>query len=298
MTQNRYEFTLIGGDRRLCELASLLQAYGQDVNICHSGCDKQISGVKYCKSFEKSIFDCDILVLPMPISKDKVHIFIKDNDVTVSIKDVLECAKRGNVKYIFGGNLCSEIHDIAHQVGVEIIDYSMSEEFLQDNAYATAEGGIMMAMENIDTTIRSCNVLVSGSGRIANHLVNLLLPIGANVTVCARNTEFLDKAEALGCHAVKISDTEKFREAVSDSMIIFNTVPHRIFRKEHIENNNRSTYIELASCPGGIDLVSARIAGMKVIFAPSLPGRYCPVSAGEYIFRSINQILKDRGIFS
>lgn len=298
MTQNRYKFTLLGGDRRLCELASLLQSYGQDVSICHSGCEWQCGGVKYCRCFEKGISECDILVLPMPISRDKVHIFIKDSNVEISIKDVLECAKRCNVKYIFGGNLCPEIHDISRQVGVEIIDYSLSEKFLQDNAYATAEGGIMMAMENTDTTLRSCNVLVSGSGRIARHLINLLLPIGANVSVCARNPEFLDEVKARGCNAINIADTQKLRDAVSAGTVIFNTVPHQIFRKEHIENNNSSTYIELASCPGGIDLVSARVAGMKVIFAPSLPGRYSPVSAGEYIFHSINQILKDRGIFS
>ena len=60
--------------------------------------------------------------------------------------------------------------------------------------------------------------------------------------------------------------------------------------------NGSPLYIEIASSPGGIDIKAARDAGVEIVLAPSLPGRYAPVSAGKYVFETISEILSERRI--
>ena len=300
---NEYRFTLIGGDKRIASLAKALASRGHTVNVCKSSEDLSVcGGIKVYSSFEKAIADGDFTVLPMPISRDGVHVLasVGDAEEQILIEDVFNCAKRNGVQYIFGGNIGKNITKTAENKGVSLIDYSLSEEFLQSNAEATAEGGIMVAMENTDITIKDSPVLIGGYGRIAKYLTKLLLSMGADVTVAARKDEALSHASSLGCNVIKIGDpdeTEKFKQAIKNSRIIFNTVPSLIFKEELIGKKNSATYIELASCPGGIDLRGARDAGMNIIFAPSLPGRYSPESAGGYIFNSIYKNLKERVIY-
>ncbi len=299
----KYRFTLIGGDKRIVALAKILASRGHTVNACNLSEDlSAYSGIKVYSSFDRAIADGDFTVLPMPISRDGAHVLsnVGDVDEQILIADVFDCAKRCGVKYILGGNISKSIKELAENKGVSLVDYSLSEQFLQSNADSTAEGGIMVAMENTDVTVKDSKVLVGGYGRIAKYLSKLLLSMGADVTVAARGDEALSHASSLGCNGVKIGDSgnpEKFKQAIQNSQIIFNTVPSMIFTEELIGNKSSATYIELASCPGGIDLRAAREAGMKIIFAPSLPGRYSPESAGKYIFESIYQNLKERVIY-
>lgn len=303
MKSIKYRFTLIGGDKRIAALARVLASRGHTVNICKSSEDLSAhSGIKVYSGFERAVANGDFVVLPMPISRDGVHVSasVGDADEQILISDVLDCAKRCGVKRILGGNISKSIKEMAENKEVSLIDYSLSEQFLQSNAESTAEGGIMVAMENTDVTIKGSSVLVGGYGRIAKYLAKLLLSMGADVTVAARKDEALSHAESIGCKAVKIgelAEAEKFKQAVQNSRIIFNTVPSLIFSEELIGKKSSATYIELASCPGGIDLRAAREAGMNIIFAPSLPGRYSPESAGGYIFDSIYQNLKERVIY-
>ena len=303
MKNIKYRFTLIGGDKRIAALAKILATRGHTVNVCRSSEDlSAVGGIKVYSGFERAIADGDFTVLPMPISRDGSHVLanVGDADDQILIADIFDCAKRCGVKHILGGNINKSIKEMAENKGVSLIDYSLSEQFLQSNAESTAEGGIMVAMENTDVTIKDSKVLVSGYGRIAKYLSKLLCLMGADVTVAARKDTDLAHAVSVGCKTIKIGDMgapQEFKKAIQDSQMIFNTVPSLIFKEELVGNKSSATYIELASCPGGIDLRAAREAGMKIIFAPSLPGRYSAESAGGYIFDSIYQNLKERVIY-
>ena len=54
-------------------------------------------------------------------------------------------------------------------------------------------------------------------------------------------------------------------------------------------------FIDLASKPGGIDITSAQELGRKVIWALGLPGKTSPVTAGEIIAETIDNMLTERG---
>jgi dipicolinate synthase subunit A len=49
--------------------------------------------------------------------------------------------------------------------------------------------------------------------------------------------------------------------------------------------------IELASSPGGVDVCAARELCANVMWAPSLPGKYAPESAGRIICECVLDVL-------
>ena len=62
---------------------------------------------------------------------------------------------------------------------------------------------------------------------------------------------------------------------------------------------DRDTFIiDLASVPGGVDILAAKELGANVLWATSLPGKYAPVSAGRLIANCVDNILRGevRGI--
>lgn len=293
----KYRFTVVGGDKRMLALSRLLLLRGHAVSaaLTIDGMSA-LSGLAIYNSYEKAMEASDCLILPMPVTRDGTSVFSLGSDTKASIEDILLCARRNNIKYVLAGNISDEIHMLASDAGVELIDYSLSEEFLQKNAHATAEGALMIAMENTDRTLRGSKILVSGYGRIASSLAHMLYVMGADVTVAARSADALSRASELGYNTVTLSNDGKktIRDAFYSSDIIFNTVPHHIFDRDILTEGSKALYIELASCPGGIDLKAARDMDIRVIFAPSLPGRCFPESAGEYIYEGIYECLKER----
>jgi len=51
--------------------------------------------------------------------------------------------------------------------------------------------------------------------------------------------------------------------------------------------------VELASRPGGFDLAVVERLGLNVIFAPGLPGKTAPVSAGRILAACVENIWKE-----
>lgn len=297
----KYRFTVVGGDKRTLALLRLLLLRGHSVSVALAPDGATaLSGLTVYSNYEKVMETCDILILPMPITRDDINIFSLCSDTAVSIENILDCAKRNNIKHVLAGNVSDKINELAHKKEIDLIDYSLSEDFLQKNAKATAEGALMIGMENIDRTINGSNILISGYGRIASYLSRMLYSLGAHVTVAARSADALQRAGNEGYDTVRLmqeNSEQEIRRILDGSDIIFNTVPSHIFGRNVLGSCGNALYIELASCPGGVDLKAARDIGVRVIFAPSLPGRCFPESAGGYIYDGIYECLKERRVY-
>ena len=156
----------------------------------------------------------------------------------------------------------------------------------------------MLAMEHSEITIKGMNTLVCGFGRIGALLAKMLSDLGANVTVAARRDEVLCEAALGGFDTLRIDPS--YGVDITERQeydVIFNTVSQIVFKTQALKNiKSNPLYIEIASSPGGIDTASAREAGIKIIAAPSIPGKYAPISAGRYIFENICDLCSKRGI--
>lgn len=294
----KYVFSFLGGDSRQAIIAGELRNKGHDVKLF--GLEEYISYCpdgQHCMSMEKALEDSEILILPLPVSRDNEHLSIANSE-KIPLKYIIKLCIKNEINIIFGGMLPEAFINNCKINGIDAFDYYKVEELQQKNALPSAEGALMLAMEHSEITVHNMNALVSGYGRIGSRLAAMLLALGANVTVAARRDETICEAVLSGYNAIKINSAkgEDWLNGYTFD-VIFNTVPEKIFNSGVLRKlQNKPLYIEIASNPGGIECSAARDIGIKIISAPSLPGRYSPITAGKYIFETISSLCIERGI--
>ena len=134
-------YYIFSADKRMMKIKELLEADGHNVFL-HTEDD-----------YKKG----DVLILPVPMTDDKIH--IKGTDIKIS--DLEDFNGR-----IFGG-MVPEYYPF-------IKDYFKSEEVEIANAVPTAEGAIELAIKETDITLSSATVLITGFGRITKILSKTL----------------------------------------------------------------------------------------------------------------------------
>ncbi len=245
--------------------------------------------------WEEAVRSADAVVLPLPVSLDGIYLNcpFAPSDSRLSLKDIFSvCPSRCA---IVGGRIPKEAVAYAESLGLRVFDYFDSEPFQIHNAYTTAEAALSIAMNRLERNLRGSRVAITGFGRIAKHLVGILIPLGARVTVAARKSEDLAWAASLGCESLSLGEEreETLSRLCHGYDVIYNTVPHWLFDRSFLEKMDEETFlIDLASVPGGVDICAAKELGINVLWATSLPGKYAPLSAGELIADCVNDILR------
>jgi dipicolinate synthase subunit A len=263
-----------GGDLRMLTVARLLKASGNE-------CIKLALGENQSLKTD-ALRRCDAVILPLPCIKGGYLNAPMSHD-KINIDDIFELC--GKDTLFLGGGL--PFTDETH------IDYSKREELLLKNAVPTAEGAVAIAMAELNTVLNGTSALVLGYGRIGNYLSEILKGLNCKVTVAARRASARALAEMSGYRACTFEDADIF----SSADVIFNTVPFTVLGKNELALIKRGVaIIDLASHPGGTDADEAQKAGIKVINALSLPGKYAPETAGRIIFDTVVSIMRERGM--
>ncbi len=293
--QNEHIFAVLGGDLRQTIIAERLIGVGKKVKVFAPFAGGRAIGAEICMTAERAISGSNVIILPLPVSKDNIHLSVNDQSFSeTKLCDIIKLAQKHGVEYVLGGMIPDETVDYCRSLGIKVFDYYKCEKLQEKNALPSAEGALMIAMENTDITVLGMNTLVCGYGRIGKKLAYILKRLGARVTVAARRDETLCEAVMGGYDIIKIDSKFEIKDKFD---VIFNTVPFVVFTDDVVMKIiGEPIYIEIASKPGGIDLHSAKNKGIRVIGAPSLPGKYSPVSAGEYIFETISDLLEKGGI--
>ena len=275
---------LCGGDSRQIGAFYKLKKLGADVMTYNVSKELQESNGVELKESDFAYFD--IIILPLPCSKDDIHLN-STFEQKVSLEEVFSCIRKES--RVYGGKLTPYIKGLADRRGIEIFDYLNDEIFSIKNARLTAEAAIELALKHRDRGLFNSDVLVVGFGRIGKCLAHLLKGMGSNVTVAARKP--WDRAWIMnfGYNATDITELD---EAVKDIEIIFNTVPKWVIEPSVIPSD--ALYMELASKPYGMDLEKAKELSKNLLLASSLPGKAFPVAAGEIIAETILNSEKQR----
>lgn len=295
----RYTFSLLGGDQRQAAIAERLVSVGYAVKMLSPEYPVgTLVGTEICKDILSACEESDFLILPLPVTRDGTKL----NDSDTELEEIIRIAKKNEVRAILGGKIPDTFVKSCADKGIPVFDYYLSEELQVKNALPSAEGALMLAMEHTKITVRGMRALVCGYGRIGKLLSDLLVKMGAEVKVAARSDEALFSAASKGMGTARLTvgcAPRELEDAVSDCDVIFNTVPHRIFSQRDLCGAKKGAlYIEIASNPGGVDVATARGAGIRFINAPSIPGKYAPESAGKYIFETVLDILAEEKLIS
>ena len=276
---------VIGGDSRQRFLCSELQRRGYPVRTF--GIEAE-SG-----SLATALGDADAVILPVPATRDGEHIQTPlVPSLSLSFSAILPYLSP-RVR-LLGGMVPREWATALEERGIRVDDYFHDETFQLRNALPTAEGAIRLAMEALPVTLFGTRVAVIGYGRIGSLLAERLTVFGARVSVFARSPVARANARLHGTDA-ETAEAGKLC-LPSDCRVVFNTVPSRILDADGLRAlPHGCVMLELASAPGGFDPHDAERAGLHVISAPGLPGRFYPESAGTVLADTVCAILDADG---
>ncbi|MBR5188274.1 MAG: NAD(P)-binding domain-containing protein [Clostridia bacterium] len=272
-----FTFAVIGGDRRSFYAAKRLREYGFQTKLL---------GLKNEETYLPSKdIEADAVLLPIPLSRDGIRVFAPESREDILISDVLASVSENAL--IFAGGV-SRIED------KRITDYAKREDFALMNAVPTAEGALLLALQNGKTTVCGMSVAVIGFGKVASAVAKLFSAAGAKITVFARKEQARNEAHILGYTAKPISELSECADLYS---LIVNTVPARIFDKDILLRIRKDALLmELASAPYGLDFKEAEDWGIRAMLASGLPGKYFPETAGYAVTETVLNVLREKEI--
>lgn len=278
------KFCIIGGDERYKKLALSLYEDGYKVKVYGSSVTAD-APFKNSNSYAKALYGSNIVICPIPFSKDGENIFLPDSANSVNIDNLFESMSNYKITTLFGGVISAEIKEKAKTYGITATDIIENDGMSIANAIPTAEGALQIAMQESSITVSQSNCIVLGYGRCGKVLANMLKGIGANVSATYRKDSDCALIKAFGNTPVALST---LKENIHKYDFIFNTIPSEVLTADIIEQADcKSIIIDLAQAPGGVDYQAAKEKNIKALFCPGLPGIVAPDTASSIIKEAI-----------
>jgi dipicolinate synthase subunit A len=283
------QVVLVGGDARQLEVIRRLTEL--DAAVILAGFDRldtPLNGVLKAEWTPDILFQADALALPAVGTEDDGTIPTIFTEQEMRLSDAHMAAMPKSCKVITGmakpylRKLCEKHH-------VELIELFERDDVAIYNSIPTAEGALMMAIQNTDITIHGSHCMVLGLGRTGFTLARTLQALGARVKVGVRRNDSFARAFEMGFEPFNMPDLARQAGNID---LIFNTIPTMIVTAQVIAQLPLGAcIIDLASKPGGTDFRFAEKRGIKALLAPGLPGIVAPKTAGRIIANSLIQII-------
>ncbi len=270
-------FLILGGDNRSLYLGEYLE--NQGFKVCYYA----FNHTECYNSLEEAMNSSNVIILPLPFTKDRLTLNTPLFDDRVLISDIV--ALLSNKKMVFGGQLPNSFCEELDSRNCPYCDYFLLDELAIYNAVPTAEGVVQVLIEELPITIHGMKCAILGYGRVGKVMANTLSSLGAEVTVFARKQSAFAEIYA---SSLKYEHFDELSTETNDFDVVINTVPVKVLGDTQLSKLNPDcVLVEVASAPFGIDFQSAKEKAFKVIKAGSLPGKVAPKTAGEIIGRSI-----------
>lgn len=287
--KNNIRLAVICGDYRMLSCAKFLSQLGYDVSVFgYESYNGNFENLKLSDDLSECVNKADILILPLPYTDSQGYLRSAYTNAKTLPSEILKLCT--NKKTILGGCLDENFIKKCKKQNINVVDYYEREELKVLNAIPTAEGAIAIAILETDITLHALDCAVLSFGCVGRATARALHGMGSNVTVIARSATALSKAESLGYDVKHISD---ITSALKGKKLIFNAIPDKVITEIVLKEIDKTAIIiDLASSPGGVDPKEAEKYGIRVISALSLPSKYAPVTAGKYLAKTIEHILK------
>lgn len=276
-------FFIVGGDGRQRRMEQLLSAQGYPV-FSYQGNDGDLP--------KEKLKEASIILGPVPFSRDKIHIFqafpeVSEPSPSPTISRLLDGLHKGQL--LFGGGLPAFVRESCQKNGILWKDFMEMEEIALENAIATAEGAICLAIRESPFNLHLSRCLILGYGRCGQALADRLRGMMAEVTVCEKSPIKRTLALTRGFLAVS---PEMLGKVLPGKQLIFNTVPAPVLTGSFLQKIPKETALfELASPPGCADETACHQADVRRIACPGLPGRFSPDSSARILCRAVLRVL-------
>jgi len=257
------DYAIVGGDARFTCLTRLLCSQGADARLI----DGTECGYAVPRTELGAVCEARSVVMNWPCKH---------------AEEIMSCVCSGTRIFCCGSGTPERIPR-----RLECIDLWKDERLQLENAWLTAEGAICAAMNRMNRSLRDCHCMVIGWGRIGRALTEMLIGMGAQVTVASRYEKGRNCAIERGAESVSTYD---IAHAISGKQMIFSTPPKLVLGLEELGSADQDALIiDLASAPYGVDLDAAEKLSLQAWREPGLPGRHCPFSAASALLKAIRR---------
>ncbi|GAB3792411.1 dipicolinate synthase subunit DpsA [Virgibacillus kimchii] len=282
---------VLGGDARTLEVITKLAE--QEFTVSAAGFEKvrfDLPDIQHTTMKNLKADEFDAILLPVRGTDDHGNVEADYSDESLVLTDSFLKNTKSNC-IIYSGTANQYLTDVTHSADRQLIRIFDRDETAIMNAIPTAEGTLMLAIQEMDITVHGSKVTVLGFGRVGMTVAHLFSSVGANVTVAARKAEDLARTRQMGMNGIYLHNV---KESIAGTRLCINTVPHPIVNKEMIAAMNPSSLIiDLASGEGGTDFQAAEAHGINALHALGLPGKTAPKSAGKILGNILIELLKD-----
>lgn len=282
---------VIGGDARQLEVIRKLSE--QDAKISLIGFEQLDDGFvgSYKESFDTIDPETvDAVVLPVSgMSEDREVESIFSGEKTILPEGWLENTK--NHAVIYTGISNERLKEMAKNAGRRLVELVERDDVAIYNSIPTAEGTIMIVIQNTDITIHDSQVIVTGFGRVGTTVARTFQNLGANVKVAADEPELRARAFEMHLDSFPVKELKNYVQEVD---VVINTIPAPVVTANVLSKMlPHALVVDLASKPGGTDFRYAEKRGIKALLALGLPGIVAPKTAGQIIAGVLTTLLQE-----
>ncbi|KKO53305.1 dipicolinate synthase subunit DpsA [Paenibacillus sp. DMB20] len=281
----------IGGDARQIEV--IRKCAEMDAAVSIAGFDKlqdSFQGVTREPLTADLLTEADALVLPVVGCDDEGRIgaLFAEGPLKLEEEHIKAMPKHG---VVYTGMAKSYLRSLCEKHNIKLVELLDRDDVAIYNSIPTAEGALMMAIQNTDFTIHGSTSMVLGMGRTGFTMARSLQGLGAKIKMGVRKSDHFARAEEMGWKPFMIKD---LGAEVSDIDLLFNTIPTMIVTAQIISKMPRqAVIIDLASAPGGCDFRYAEKRGIKAMLAPGLPGIVAPKTAGIIMANTLVELISE-----
>ncbi len=286
------QIAVIGGDARQLEVIRRLSEL--DARVYLVGFDLlsvSIPGTVKENMQDLEAGEMDALILPVSgtLANGKIETVFTNKDVVIT-EAFMKKTKPEAVVYTGISN--DYLNQLVIGAGHQLVNLMDRDDVAIYNSIPTAEGVLLLAIQNTDFTIHGSRIAIIGLGRCGLSLARVFAALGAHVKVGARKSSQLARVSEMGLTPFHLEDLEK---EIEDVDICINTVPALVLTTKVIAKMPlHTTIIDIASKPGGTDFRYADKRGIKAILAPGLPGIVAPKTAGKILANVLSQLLMEQ----
>lgn len=281
----------LGGDARQLEV--IRKCVEMDATVSAAGFEKWEApspGVNLAQLSPELLGSADVLVLPTVGCDEEGNINALFSTGRLQLLDEHAAAlPQGSTVYT--GMAKSYLRSLCAKHSLKLVELLNRDDVAIYNSIPTAEGALVMAIQNTDFTIHGSVSMVLGMGRTGFTMARALQGLGSTVKVGVRKQDHYARAEEMGW---KPFMTGELLQQVTDTDLIFNTIPSMIITAQVLSRiPKHCVIIDLASAPGGCDFRYAEKRGIKAMLAPGLPGIVAPKSAGMIMGSALVQSISE-----
>lgn len=283
MNPVKYDFAIIGGDKRQIYMAQKLNALNYTI-ILYGLQDPMLDlSCSQADSLEDAADSVKSIILPIPVSKDGINILSPVSKPDLTINNLCSLLTYG--QKLFGGCLTRQIKKTCDSKNVYYHDFMEQEEVILFNTIATAEGTIAEAILNSSINLHGSSCLILGYGRCAITLAEKLKGLSGSTDIAARSPLALAAADTASYGTLPLN---QLIEKIDRYDYIFNTIPALILTRELLSKTSPEVVIiDISSAPGGVDFLSAAELGRNAKLCPGLPGKYSPKASADFLIKHL-----------